>query len=167
MVTRDLVVATTFGANILFCLLTVALTAHKRTSSKRKIGRTGEVSRKTAWHEKPSRGQNSPETNDRNDGRKITLISFDDGYSPPKTVEQTRKLVEREQVAFSSLGTAPNLAIRKYLNEHKVPQILTATGADQFSDPEHFPWTTPYVPSFGTEGTSTENTSSRTSPTHG
>jgi branched-chain amino acid transport system substrate-binding protein len=94
--------------------------------------------------------------NDRGgvNGRKITLISLDDGYSPPKTVEQTRKLVEREQVAFifSSLGTPTNLATRKYLNEHKVPQILTGTGADQFSDPEHYPWTTPYVPSYWTEG---------------
>ena len=64
-------------------------------------------------------------------GRKINLISLDDGYSPPKTVEQTRRLVEQEQVAFifDSLGTPPNAAIRQYLNDNKVPQLFIATGA--------------------------------------
>src|SRR5271157_1460226 len=64
-------------------------------------------------------------------GRKINLISLDDGYSPPKTVEQVRRLVEQEQVAFlfNTLGTPPNLAIRPYCNEHKIPQLFVATGA--------------------------------------
>src|SRR5271157_490569 len=64
-------------------------------------------------------------------GRKINLISLDDGYSPPKTVEQVRRLVEEEQVAFlfNTLGTPPNLAIRPYCNEHKIPQLFVATGA--------------------------------------
>ena len=64
-------------------------------------------------------------------GRKINLISLDDGYSPPKTVEQVRRLVEQEQVAFlfNTLGTPPNLAIRQYLNDNKVPQLFVATGA--------------------------------------
>jgi hypothetical protein len=74
-------------------------------------------------------------------GRRINLISLDDGYSPPKTVEQTRRLVEQEQVAFifRSLGTPTNNAIRQYLNDNKVPQLFIASGAVQFSDPLHFP----------------------------
>jgi branched-chain amino acid transport system substrate-binding protein len=86
-------------------------------------------------------------------GRKINLISLDDGYSPPKTVEQVRRLVEQEQVAFlfNTLGTAPNSAIRDYLNENKVPQLFVATGASKFGDPEHFPWTMGYNPSYQTE----------------
>ncbi len=86
-------------------------------------------------------------------GRKINFISLDDGYSPPKTVEQIRRLVEQEQVAliFNSLGTAPNSAIRDYLNENKVPQLFVATGASKFGDPEHFPWTIGYNPSYQTE----------------
>ena len=88
-------------------------------------------------------------------GRKIALISLDDGYSPPKTLEQTRKLVEQEQVAFifGTLGTPTNTAIRKYLNDHKVPQLFIATGAEQFGDPQHFPWTMPFSPpSYRVEG---------------
>jgi branched-chain amino acid transport system substrate-binding protein len=86
-------------------------------------------------------------------GRKINLISLDDGYSPPKTVEQVRRLVEDEKVAFcfQTLGTAPNLAIRQYLNDNKVPQLFVSTGASVFSDPEHFPWTMGYNPNYQTE----------------
>jgi branched-chain amino acid transport system substrate-binding protein len=86
-------------------------------------------------------------------GRKIILISLDDGYSPPKTVEQIRRLVEQEQVAFlfNTLGTPSNAAIRQYLNDNKVPQLFVATGASIFSDPEHFPWTMGYNPSYQTE----------------
>jgi branched-chain amino acid transport system substrate-binding protein len=86
-------------------------------------------------------------------GRKINLLSLDDGYSPPKTVEQVRRLVEEEKVAFlfQTLGTPPNLAIRQYLNDNKVPQLFVATGAAAFSDPEHFPWTMGYNPSYRTE----------------
>ena len=71
-------------------------------------------------------------------GRKINLISLDDGYSPPKTVEQIRRLVEQEQVAFlfNTLGTPPNAAIRQYLNDNKVPQLFVATGAAMFGDPQ-------------------------------
>jgi branched-chain amino acid transport system substrate-binding protein len=87
-------------------------------------------------------------------GRKITLISLDDGYTPPRTVEQTRKLVEQENVLadFSPLGTPTNTAIRKYLNDHKVPQLFVATGATKWGDPEHFPWTMGWQPSYQTEG---------------
>src|SRR6202040_3160619 len=76
-------------------------------------------------------------------GRKINLISLDDGYSPPKTVEQVRRLVEQEQVAFifTSFGTSPNLAIRPYLNDNKVPQIFVVGSATMMGDPQHFPWT--------------------------
>src|SRR5271163_2424866 len=86
-------------------------------------------------------------------GRKINFISLDDGYSPPKTVEQTRRLVEDEKVAFifNSLGTPPNLAIRQYLNDNKVPQLFVATGAATFSDPQHFPWTIGWQPNYQTE----------------
>jgi len=86
-------------------------------------------------------------------GRKIRLISLDDGYSPPKTVEQTRKLVEQEQVAFifSPLGTPTNTAIQKYLNQRKVPQLFVATGASKWADPKHFPWTIGWQPSYATE----------------
>src|SRR5437867_12280774 len=87
-------------------------------------------------------------------GRKITFISYDDGYSPPKTVEQARKLVESDEVLliFNSLGTAPNTAIQKYMNLKKVPQLFVATGATKWNDPKHFPWTMGYIPSYQHEG---------------
>src|SRR5271170_7128675 len=86
-------------------------------------------------------------------GRKINFISLDDAYSPPKTVEQVRRLVEDEKVAFlfQTLGTPPNLAIRKYLNDNKVPQLFVSTGASTFADPEHFPWTIGFNPNYQTE----------------
>src|ERR1700693_6234359 len=86
-------------------------------------------------------------------GRKINLISLDDSYSPPKTVEQVRRLVEDEKVAFcfQTLGTAPNLAIRQYLNDNKVPQLFVSTGAAVFADPQHCPWTIGYNPNYQTE----------------
>jgi len=86
-------------------------------------------------------------------GRKINLISLDDGYSPPKTVEQTRRLVEQDGVllTFQNLGTPPNTAIHKYLNQKKVPQLFVATGATMWGDPEHFPWTMGWQPSYQTE----------------
>jgi branched-chain amino acid transport system substrate-binding protein len=76
-------------------------------------------------------------------GRKINFISYDDGYSPPKTVEQTRKLVESDEalLVFQGLGTPPNSAIHKYMNAKKVPQLFVATGATKWGDPEKFPWT--------------------------
>jgi branched-chain amino acid transport system substrate-binding protein len=76
-------------------------------------------------------------------GRKIKFSSRDDAYSPPKTVEQVRKLIEEDQVLllFSTLGTPPNTAIQSYLNDNKVPQLFIATGADKWNDPKHYPWT--------------------------
>jgi branched-chain amino acid transport system substrate-binding protein len=86
-------------------------------------------------------------------GRKINFISRDDGYSPPKTVEQVRQLVEQQNVLllFSTLGTPTNTAIHQYLNENKVPQLFVSTGADKWNDPKHFPWTMGWIPSYGTE----------------
>jgi ABC-type branched-subunit amino acid transport system substrate-binding protein len=83
-------------------------------------------------------------------GRKIDFISLDDGYSPPKTVEQARKLVEQEHVLliFQSLGTPTNTAIHKYMNAKKVPQLFVATGAGKWNDPKHFPWTMGWQPSY-------------------
>lgn len=87
-------------------------------------------------------------------GRKITLISLDDGYSPPKTVELARQLVERDQVLFlfAPLGTQCNTAIHKYMNQKKVPQLFVATGASKWGDPTHFPWTMGWQPDYRTEG---------------
>ncbi|HET7505234.1 MAG TPA: ABC transporter substrate-binding protein [Kofleriaceae bacterium] len=86
-------------------------------------------------------------------GRKINLISLDDGYNPAKAVEQTRKLVEDEGVAFvfNSVGTANNSAVQSYLNQKKVPQLFVATGADKWGDPAKFPWTMGWQPSYRIE----------------
>jgi branched-chain amino acid transport system substrate-binding protein len=87
-------------------------------------------------------------------GRKITLLSLDDGYSPPKTFEQTRRLVEQDNVAFifSSLGTPTGVVVHKYLNDHKVPQLFQASGATFWADPTHFPWSIGWQPNYQTEG---------------
>jgi branched-chain amino acid transport system substrate-binding protein len=86
-------------------------------------------------------------------GRKITFISYDDAYSPPKTVEQARKLVESDEVLliFNSLGTANNTAIQKYMNSKKVPQLFVSTGAAKWNDPKNFPWTMGWQPNYQTE----------------
>src|SRR3954452_12012863 len=87
-------------------------------------------------------------------GRKISFISYDDSFSPAKTVEQARKLVESDEVLliFQSLGTPTNNAIQKYLNDKKVPQLFVATGATKFGDPKNFPWTMGYQPNYQSEG---------------
>jgi branched-chain amino acid transport system substrate-binding protein len=87
-------------------------------------------------------------------GRKINFISYDDAYSPPKAVEQARKLVESDEVLliFQSLGTPSNTAIQKYMNAKKVPQLFVATGATKWGDPQHFPWTMGWQPSYQAEG---------------
>jgi branched-chain amino acid transport system substrate-binding protein len=86
-------------------------------------------------------------------GRKINFITYDDGYSPPKTVEQARKLVESDEVliVFNPLGTPPNSAIQKYLNQKKVPQLFVATGATKWNDPKDFPWTMGWQPNYQSE----------------
>jgi branched-chain amino acid transport system substrate-binding protein len=86
-------------------------------------------------------------------GRKINFISYDDAYSPPKTVEQARRLVESDEVLliFNSLGTPPNSAIQKYMNTKKVPQLFVATGATKWNDPKDFPWTMGWQPNYQSE----------------
>jgi branched-chain amino acid transport system substrate-binding protein len=87
-------------------------------------------------------------------GRKVVWISYDDSYSPPKTVEMVRKLVEQDQVLllFQTLGTPGNTAIHKYMNSKKVPQSFVATGATKWNDPRNFPWTMGFQPNYQTEG---------------
>jgi branched-chain amino acid transport system substrate-binding protein len=86
-------------------------------------------------------------------GHKIDFISLDDGYSPPKTVEQTRRLVEEDQVAFlfNTLGTPTNSAIVRYVNQKKVPHLFVATGAAKWGDEKLYPWTTGFQPDYRTE----------------
>ena len=87
-------------------------------------------------------------------GRKIKLIQYDDAYSPPKAVEQVRKLVESDEVLFTFqiIGTPSNAAVQKYLNQKKVPQLFAATGASKFTDPKNFPWTMGFNPNYFVEG---------------
>jgi branched-chain amino acid transport system substrate-binding protein len=87
-------------------------------------------------------------------GRKLRLVSLDDSYSPPRTVEQTRKLVEQEEVLalFGPLGTPTNVAIQKYVNAKKVPHLFLSTGASRWGDPQHFPWTMGWAPNYMLEG---------------
>jgi branched-chain amino acid transport system substrate-binding protein len=86
-------------------------------------------------------------------GRAIEFISYDDGYSPPRAIEQARRLVEDDNVLliFNSLGTPSNTAIQRYMNEKKVPQLFIATGANKWNDPKHFPWTMGWQPSYQSE----------------
>ena len=87
-------------------------------------------------------------------GRRVEFLTLDDAYSPAKTVEQTRKLVEQDDVLamFSSVGTAPNISVQKYLNARGVPQVFVSSGATRWNDPEHFPWTVGFNPTYELEG---------------
>jgi branched-chain amino acid transport system substrate-binding protein len=87
-------------------------------------------------------------------GRKIDFLTLDDAYSPPKTVEQTRRLVEQDEVLamFGSVGTAPNISVHKYLNGKQVPQLFVSSGATRWNDSEHFPWTVGFNPTYELEG---------------
>src|SRR6201994_4432289 len=87
-------------------------------------------------------------------GRKIKYVALDDAYSPPKTVEQVRRLIESEEVLFivNNVGTATNMAVVKYINQKKVPHIFIGTGATVFNDPEHYPWTMSWTPHYASEG---------------
>jgi branched-chain amino acid transport system substrate-binding protein len=104
---------------------------------------------------RPSRGPllRDDQRSRRVQRRKIAFISYDDGYSPPKTVEQARRLLESDQVLliFSSLGTPTNTAIHKYMNQKKVPQLFLITGATKWGDPKHFPWTMGWIPNYQSE----------------
>jgi branched-chain amino acid transport system substrate-binding protein len=87
-------------------------------------------------------------------GRKVNLISLDNAFSPPKALEQTRKLVENDEVLadVGTVGTVPNIAIQKYLNQNKVPHVFASAGGRRFNDPQNFPWTVPSYPAFQMEG---------------
>ena len=87
-------------------------------------------------------------------GRKVNLISLDNGYSPPKAIEQTRKLVDDDGILaeVGTVGTVPNVAVQKYLNQNKVPQVFISAGGRRFNDPKNFPWTVPFYPPFEMEG---------------
>src|SRR5471030_208558 len=87
-------------------------------------------------------------------GRKINFITLDDGYSPPKAVEDVRQLVEQDKVLllFQTLGTPSNTAIHKYVNQKKIPHLFISTGASKWGDPKHFPWTMGFQPDYHTEG---------------
>ncbi len=87
-------------------------------------------------------------------GRKVDFLTMDDAYSPAKTVEQTRKLVEQDEVLamFSAVGTAPNISVQKYLNAKRIPQLFVSSGATRWNDPEHFPWTVGFNPTYELEG---------------
>jgi hypothetical protein len=86
--------------------------------------------------------------------RKVNLISLDNAYSPPKALEQTRKLVEDDEVLadVGTVGTVPNISIQKYLNQNKVPHVFASAGGRRFNDPQNFPWTVPFYPAFQMEG---------------
>jgi len=99
-------------------------------------------------------------------GRKVNLISLDDSYSPPKAVEQVRRLVEQDKViaVFNPLGTPSNTAIRKYLNDKQVPQLFVSTGASKWADPQNYPWTIGFNPSYRLEGRTYAEHILKTSP---
>ncbi len=99
-------------------------------------------------------------------GRKINYISLDDAYSPPKTVEQIRRLIESDEVLFlvNPVGTATNMAVVKYINQKQVPHLFIGTGATVFNDPEHYPWTMSWTPHYASEARSTPNISLSTKP---
>ena len=87
-------------------------------------------------------------------GRKVNLISLDNAFSPPKAIEQTRKLVENDEILaeVGTVGTVPNIAVQKYLNQSKVPHVFISAGGRRFNDPQNFPWTVPFYPPFEMEG---------------
>ncbi len=145
-------------------ILVVALTAlvQKKygpgmTDNEIKIGNTNPYSGPASAYGTIARSQSAyfKMINDQGgiNGRRINFISLDDAYSPPKTVEQVRRLVEQDEVLFifQSLGTPSNTAIHKYMNAKKVPQLFVATGATKWGDPQNFPWTIGWQPNYQTE----------------
>src|SRR5437660_3819509 len=128
------------------------------TDTEIKIGQTLAISRPASAYDTIGKTQAAyiKMINDQGgiNGRKINLIQYDDAYSPPKAVEQVRKLVEDDEVllTFQILGTPSNAAVQKYLNAKKVPQLFAATGASRFTDPKNFPWTMGFNPNYLVEG---------------
>ncbi len=151
-------------ASVLTAALSVAATAAEKkydtgaSDTEIKIGQTVPFSGPASAYATVGKAQAAymKMINDQGgvNGRKINLIQYDDAYSPPKTVEQVRKLVESDEVllTFQIIGTAPNAAVEKYLNARKVPQLFAATGAARFTDPKHYPWTMGFNPNYFVEG---------------
>jgi branched-chain amino acid transport system substrate-binding protein len=152
------------AASVLLCALSVAANAAEKkydtgaSDTEIKIGQTVPFSGPASAYATVGKTQAAymKMINDQGgiNGRKINLIQYDDAYSPPKTVEQVRKLVESDEVllTFQIIGTAPNAAVEKYLNGRKVPQLFAATGAARFTDPKHYPWTMGFNPNYFVEG---------------
>ncbi|MGJ4955461.1 ABC transporter substrate-binding protein [Bradyrhizobium sp. HKCCYLRH2015] len=154
---------TALAALVLLSLAATASAAEKKydtgaSDSEIKVGQTVPLSGPASAYATIGKAQAAymKMINDQGgvNGRKINLIQYDDAYSPPKTVEQVRKLVESDEVllTFQIIGTAPNVAVQKYLNSKKVPQLFAATGASRFTDPKNFPWTMGFNPSYVVEG---------------
>jgi len=152
-----------FAAGLLCLFASSGAIAQKKydpgaTDTEIKIGQNAPFSGPASSYSILSRVQSAylKAINDRGGigGRKITLLSRDDGYSPPKSLEVIRQLVEDEQVLaiVSPFGTPTNAATQKYLNTSSVPQLLVQSGASRWNSPKAFPWTTPYSPFYDTEG---------------
>lgn len=128
------------------------------TATEIKIGQTESYSGPASAYGAIGRGLTAyfKRLNDQGgiNGRKINFLSLDDGYSPPRTVEQTRRLVEQDEVAFmlNGLGTPTQTAVQRYLNQRKVPQVFVSSGAEKWANPKEFPWTIGWQPSYRTEG---------------
>src|SRR5919197_5864436 len=155
---RFLVLIAAFGAIAAAAGAATAQTVVGVTATEIKIGNTNPYSGPASAYGTIGKaiGAYFKKVNDEGgiNGRKINYITYDDGYSPPKTVEMVRKLVEQDQVAalFQTLGTPPNSAIHKYMSQRKVPQLFVATGATKWNDPKNFPWTMGWQPTYQTEG---------------
>jgi branched-chain amino acid transport system substrate-binding protein len=152
-----------FGAAALFTMLTatpaLTQTTVGVTDTEIKIGQSAPFSGPASVYGQISTAETDyfKMINDQGgiNGRKINLIALDDGYSPPKSIEVVRRLIEEDQVAilFQTIGTAPNAAIRHYINQKKVPDIWLGSGASMFvTDPKEFPWSIPFQPSYRLEG---------------
>ena len=150
-----------FGSNACVLLAGAAIAIHAPTSTRAEDAAKGEIKiGNIAPYSGPASAYSAfakteaaymRMLNDKGgiNGRKIQFISYDDAYSPPKAVEQARKLVEQDEVLaiFQAVGTPSNAAMMKYMNARKVPQLFSATGATKFADPKHFPWTMGFSPS--------------------
>jgi branched-chain amino acid transport system substrate-binding protein len=156
-------VSTLLGLSALFGLSALPAAAQKTvvgvTDTEIKIGQSAAFSGPASVYGQISTAESDyfKMINDQGgiNGRKINLIAVDDGYSPPKSIEVVRRLIEEDQVAilFQTIGTASNAAIRKYVNQKKVPDIWLGSGASMFvTDPKEYPWSIPFQPSYRLEG---------------
>src|SRR5262249_47655781 len=155
---RTLAFSLALGWSLPLVAMAVSADASGATATEIKIGNTNPYSGPASAYGTIGKaiGAYFKKVNDEGgiNGRKINYITYDDSYSPPKTVEMVRKLVEQNQVAllFQTLGTPTNSAIHKYMNQQKVPHLFVATVATKWNDPQHFPWTMGFQPNYQTEG---------------